>query len=85
MEILPQLSHLHIFHPNKKEDRGLWALSKPEAQPEPPGLEVVKERIGRRHGMMDLLDVFVEADRLVDFTRYLTHLGTKQVHSREQL
>ena len=36
-------------------------------------------------GMLDLLDIFVEADRLVDFTRFFTHSGTKQVRSREAL
>jgi len=35
--------------------------------------------------MLDLLDVFVEADRLVDFTRFFTHSGTKEIRSREAL
>jgi len=46
---------------------------------------MVKDRIGNLYGMLDLLDVFVEADRLVDFTRFFTHSGTKEVRSREQL
>ena len=37
---IPQLTHVRIFHPNKQEERGLWALAKLErtarsAQPEP--------------------------------------------------
>jgi hypothetical protein len=63
--ILPQLKHLRIFRPNKKEERGLWALAKLEAQPEPEGLGQIKDKISSRYGMLDLLDVFVEADRLV--------------------
>jgi hypothetical protein len=35
--------------------------------------------------MLDLLDVFVEADRLANFTKYFTHSGTKEVRSRDQL
>ena len=35
--------------------------------------------------MLDLLDIFVEADRLVEFTRFFTHSGTKEVRSREPL
>ena len=35
--------------------------------------------------MLDLLDVLVEADRLVDFTRFFTHSGTREVRSREAL
>jgi hypothetical protein len=35
--------------------------------------------------MLDLLEVFVEADRLAGFTRFFTHSGTKEVRSRQQL
>jgi len=54
-------------------------------EPEPQSLGVIKEKIGSRYGMLDLLDVFVEADRLVDFTRFFTHSGTREVRSREAL
>ena len=83
--VLPELGHLRIFRPNKKDDRGLWALTKLEPQPEPHSLGLIKEKIGSRYGMLDLLDVFVEADRLVDFTRFFTHSGTREVRSREAL
>ncbi len=83
--VLPELSHLRVFHPNKKEDRGLWALTRLEPQPEPQSLGLIKEKIGSRYGMLDLLDVFVEADRLVGFTRFFTHSGTKEIRSREAL
>ena len=83
--LLPRLSHLRIFRPKTKEERGLWALAKLEPQPEPQSLGLIKEAIRNRYGMLDLLDVFVEADRLVDFTRFFTHSGTKEVRSREEL
>jgi len=35
--------------------------------------------------MLELLDIFVEVDKLVDFTRFFTHSGTKEVRSREVL
>jgi hypothetical protein len=35
--------------------------------------------------MLDLLDVFVEADRLSAFTQFFTHSGTKEIRSREML
>ena len=54
-------------------------------EPEPQSLGVIKEKIGSRYGMLYLLDVFVEADRLVDFTRFFTHSGTREVRSREAL
>ena len=57
-----------------------------ESQRQGPGPnQVIKEKIGSRYGMLDLLDVFVEADRLVDFARFFTHSGTREVRSREAL
>jgi TnpA family transposase len=81
----PKLNHLRIFRPRQNDDRGLWALAKLEPQPESQSLGLIKEKIGGRYGMLDLLDVFVEADRLVDFTRFFTHSGTREVRSREAL
>ena len=83
--VLPRLGHLRISHHKKKEERGLWALTKLEPQPEPRSLDLIKEAISKRYGILDLLDVFVEVDRIVDLTRYFTHSGTKEVRSREQL
>ena len=77
-ERLPTLSSCPHLRPSKQEERGLWALTKLEAQPEPPGLEMVKERIGNRYGMLDLLDVFVEADRLVASPNSLRISVTKE-------
>jgi hypothetical protein len=83
--VLPQLSHLRIVRPKKKPERGLWALAKLAPQPEPQSLGLIKEAISQRYGILDLLDVFVEADRTVDFTRFFTHSGTKEMRSREAL
>ncbi len=83
--IIPALPHLCICRPNKKEDRGLWALAKLEPQPEPESLGLIKSEISDRYGMLDLLDLFVEADRLVNFTRFFAHSGTKEMRSRDAL
>src|SRR5439155_19576165 len=48
-------------------------------------LDLIKDGIGQNYGMLELLDIFVEADRLVDFTRFFTHSGTKEIRSRENL
>ena len=84
--ILPRQSHLRIYCPNKsRPDRGLFAVAKLERQKEPKSLDLIKDGIVKDFGMLDLLDIFVEADRLVDFTRFFTHSGTKEVRSREAL
>src|SRR5262249_44657356 len=82
---LPHLSHLRIIRPKNKPECGLWPLAKLALQPEPHSLSLIKEAISQRYGILDLLDVFVEADRTVDFTRFFTHSGTKEMRSREAL
>ena len=83
--LLPRLSHVRIFRPRTQEERGLWALAKLEPQPEPQSLGRIKDAIRNHYGMLDMLDVLVEADSLVDFTRFFTHSGTKEVRAREVL
>ena len=84
--ILPRQSQVRIYCPNKnRPERGLFAVTKLERQKEPKSLDLIKDGIVKDFGMLDLLDIFVEADRLVDFTRFFTHSGTKQVRSREAL
>ena len=85
--VLPQLDYLSIIsHPNKKKERhGLWALAKLEPQSEPQSLGLIKKTIGLHYGILNLLDVFVEADRIVEFTRFFTHSGIKEVRSREDV
>jgi TnpA family transposase len=82
---LPRNPYVHLYHPQGREDRGLFSIERLEARPEPQSLGLVKDAIQRRYGMLDLLDVFVEADRLTNFTRFFTHSGTKEVRSREAL
>ena len=55
------------------------------AQPEPQSLDRIKDLIGQHYGLLDLLDLFVEADRLTGFTQCFTHSGTKEVRPREAL
>lgn len=81
---LPDNPRVNI-HSSGSSDSGLFHVAKLKAQPDPPSIDLVKEAIQERYGMLDLLDVFVEADKLVDFTRFFTHSGTKEVRSREAL
>lgn len=82
---LPRNPQVHISYPKGNLERGLFAISRLEARAEPQSLGLIKEAISQRCGMLDLLEVFVEADRLAGFTRFFTHSGTKEVRSRQQL
>src|SRR5262249_41629609 len=78
---LPQTPHVHLVKPAANDERRLFAVERLTAQPAPSSLTQLKQRISQRYGMLDLLDVFVEAERLVG----CTHSGTKEVRSREAL
>lgn len=82
---IPRNSFVKIFTPNDTSDQGLFSLQRLEAQEEPHNIEHLKHIINREYGILDLLDVFVEADNLADFTTSFRHSGTKQVRSREEL
>ena len=82
---LPRNPHVHLSAPAAHEERRLLAVARLTAQPEPQSLGRIKDLIGQRYGLLDLLDIFVEADRLTGFTRFFTHSGTKEVRSREAL
>jgi TnpA family transposase len=82
---LPRNSHVTLSTPAANEDRRLFAVERLTAQPEPPNVDRIKGLIQRRYGILNLLDLFAEADRLVGFTRFFTHSGTKEVRSREAL
>jgi hypothetical protein len=82
---LPQTPTVSITTAPGNAERGLFSVTPLDAQPEPQHLRQIKDALARRYGMLDLLDVFVEADRLVNFTRFFTHSGTKEVRSRATL
>jgi TnpA family transposase len=82
---LPRNPSVHLYAPAANDDRRLLAVARLTAQPEAHSLSHLKDLIGQRYGLLDLLDVFVEADRLTEFTRFFTHSGTKEVRSREAL
>jgi TnpA family transposase len=82
---LPHNPHVHLVTPAANDDRRLFAVERLTAQPEPPTVDRIKGLVQRRYGILNLLDVVAEADRLVGFTHFFTHSGTKEVRSRESL
>lgn len=83
---LPTLSHVRIRDPKPdRPEAGVLVIDKLPRQSEPTSLGVIKDAIQRQYGMLELLEVFAEADRITNFTRFFEHSGTKQVRSRRQL
>ena len=57
---------------------------KPAPREERVFLKELKNRIQRRFGTLDLLDILLEADRQVDFTRFFRTSGQRRVLSKEE-
>jgi hypothetical protein len=82
---LPRNPSVHLYAPAAAAERRLFAVARLTAQPEPQRLDRIKDLLRQRYGLLDLLDIAVEADRLTGFTRFFTHSGTKEVRSRNAL
>jgi hypothetical protein len=82
---IPRNPSVKIYAPNEASEQGLFSINRLEAQEEPNNIEHLKHIINREYGILDLLDVFVEADNLADFTTSFRHSGTKQVRSHDEL
>lgn len=69
---------VEILHPGHGE-RGVFHLPKTPKRPERPILEEVKDHVLQRWGVLDLLDLLVEAERQVGFSRFFHTSGQRQV------
>ncbi len=66
---LPRNPYVRLTTPAANDDRRLFAVDRLQAQPEPQSLGRLKDLLSQRYGMVDLLDIFVEAERLTGFTQ----------------
>jgi TnpA family transposase len=66
-------------------ERGLFKVPKLDKQPERPIIQEAKAGVQRVWGMLDLLDILLEADRRVRFTRFFHTSGQRQVLDPEEV
>ena len=59
--LMPLNDQVSIYFPGRGEKRGLFRVSKVKAQPEPHNIRFLKAEILKQYGLLDLLDLFVEA------------------------
>lgn len=75
---------VYIHHPGGGE-RGVFHVPRIPKQPEPLLLGEIKDRVLDRWGILDLLDILVEADRQVGFSKFFQSSGQRDVLSREEV
>jgi TnpA family transposase len=81
---LPGNQNVRISHPGGGE-KGLFHVPKVKKHPERPLIQEVKGRVLSRWGILDLLDMLLESDRQVNFTRFFHTSGARQVIGRDQM
>lgn len=81
---LPKNPIVRISHPGGRE-RGFFNISKVEKRPDRPIIQEVKNRVLSHWGILDLLDILLEADRQVNFSRFFHTSGARQVLGREEV
>jgi TnpA family transposase len=64
---------------------GWFTVTPLEPQPEPERLAQLKREIAKRWWMIELIDIFKEADLRVDFTDAFQSLGIREQLSREEI
>ena len=77
-------SDVTITHPGGGE-RGIFKVPKLEKRPERVIIQEAKAGVQRTWGMLDLLDILVEADRRVQFNRFFHTSGQRQVLDSEEV
>ena len=75
---------VYIHHPGGGQ-RGVFHVPRISKQTEPLLLGEIKDRVLNRWGILDLLDILVEADRQVNFSRFFQSSGQRHVLSREEV
>lgn len=73
-----------ILHPGGGA-RGVFKVPRLEKRPERPIIQEAKAFVQRRWGLLDLLDILVEADRRANFARFFHTSGQRQVLSEEDI
>ncbi|MBF0398926.1 MAG: Tn3 family transposase, partial [Desulfobacterales bacterium] len=77
-----QDNDVYIYYPGGGE-KGLFRIPKIEARPERPILKDIKSEIIKQWGMIDLMDVLVEADRQVNILKFFHTTGQRQILKQE--
>lgn len=72
-----------IYHPGGGKE-GLFHVPKIAKHPECPVIQEIKHQVLHRWGVLDLLDILLEAERQVNFSRYFRTSGQRQVITPEE-
>ena len=71
----------YIYYPGRGK-KGYFKIPKLKAVPERPILQEIKNSVLNRWGIIDLLDVLIEADRQINLSQFFYSTGQRQILSK---
>jgi len=83
-EFLAQPQDVSIRRPGGGK-RAVFHVPPIPPRPEPPLIQEIKKLVVKKWGILDLLDILIEADRRVNFAQFFHTSGQRQVLSRDEL
>ncbi len=82
-QFLSKKSDVYIWYPGGGT-RGLLRIPKIQKRPERPIIQEIKNSVQKKWGILNLIDILIEADRQVNFSRFFRTSAQRQVLSPEQ-
>ena len=83
-EFFSKKQDVYIYYPGKG-DKGLFRIPKIVKGPEHPIIEEIKQKALDRWGILDLVDILLESDRQVNFTRFFYSTAQRQVLNAHEI
>jgi TnpA family transposase len=83
-EYFSEKRDVYIYYPGNGE-KGLFRIPKIVKGPEHPILDEIKQKTLDRWGILDLVDILLEADIQVDFTRFFYSTAQRQVLNYKEI
>lgn len=83
-EFFSQKRDVYIYRIGSGE-RGFFRIPKIHKRPDRPLLQDIKKMIVDRWGILDLVDILLEADRSVDFSQFFYTTGQRHVLSQDEI
>jgi len=79
----PNDNDVSIYYPGGGKE-GFFHVPKISKRPECPVIQEIKHQVLHRWGVLDLLDILLEAERQVNFSRFFQTSGQRQVITPEE-
>jgi TnpA family transposase len=83
-EFFSEKRDVYIYYPGKG-DKGLFRIPRIVKGPEHPIIEEIKQKALGRWGILDLVDILLESDRQVNFTRFFYSTAQRQVLNAHEI